>query len=443
MAHPPANPVQELMALHNAGNFAEMERRGRAFLRAAPASPFLLELLGIALVMQGRHQEALPLLQQAAQIRPDEPQFWENLALCQRQLNQFEDAANGLKRSLALRPRSVETLNALASILRSMGRLGEARATFELALSIAPDHVASNVNLAKILIDERRNLEAEQSLARAMAALKRAQTGFSIGTLAVWDIVASVLQGLGRVAEANDIYKKCCSVELTPIRALAAILPARRTCDWNFSASLEPLALGAIRSGSEDAVLGFASLLFLPDATPADQLSLARSYARTFSIGKTTALRRTPPGRQGRIRIGYLSNEFCNHPVGYVLADVIEAHDRRQFEIVAFDYSAPSPQDDKYRRRFQQAFDAMDSIYDLSDAHAAQFIADRGIDVIVDLKGWTTGDRAGVLIPRPAPLQVQWLGYPGTTGAPWIDYLVADFLAHTGGQGGRLFRKDH
>ena len=298
MSHPPANPVQELIALHNAGNFVEMERRGRAFLRAAPSSPFIAELLGLALVMQGRHQEALPLLEQAVQSLPNEPQFWENLALCQRQLNQFESAAKGLQQSLALRPRSVETLNALASVLRSLGRVAEARATLEQVLSIAPDHVAGNVNLAKILIEERRLPEAESYLARAMATLTGTRTGVSKNTLAVWDTIASVLEGLGRVADATNIYKETCAIELTPNRALAAILPARRICDWDFSVSLEPLAALAIRSGSDDAVRCFSALLYLSEATPADQLLLARSYAQTAAAGKTLAIGRGPRGQR-------------------------------------------------------------------------------------------------------------------------------------------------
>jgi predicted O-linked N-acetylglucosamine transferase (SPINDLY family) len=106
------------------------------------------------------------------------------------------------------------------------------------------------------------------------------------------------------------------------------------------------------------------------------------------------------------------------------MVGVIEQHDRARFDVIAYDFSAAAKDD--YRRRFEAAFDLMVPISGMSDQEAAERIARDEVDVLIDLAGWTKRARPAVLAPRPAPVQMQWLGFPGTLGAPWIDYIVAD-----------------
>src|SRR5262249_46693637 len=131
-----ADPVNELLAMHATGRFAEMETCARGLLAGNPDAPILHELLGIALSAQDRPGDALFPLQEAVGRAPGEPQFWENLALCQRRLEQFAPAEESLRRSLALRPGSAATLNALGSVLRSLRRYEEASTCFQQALEI-------------------------------------------------------------------------------------------------------------------------------------------------------------------------------------------------------------------------------------------------------------------------------------------------------------------
>ncbi len=123
--------LREIMALHAAGRFSEMEAHARSLLKGAAGSPVLHELLGIALCAQQRFADALPALRKAVKRQPDDAQFWENLALCQRQLDQHGPAESSLRRALALRPNSVEALNALGSVLRSLRKFDEARRALE------------------------------------------------------------------------------------------------------------------------------------------------------------------------------------------------------------------------------------------------------------------------------------------------------------------------
>jgi predicted O-linked N-acetylglucosamine transferase (SPINDLY family) len=420
-----AGHVRGLLTLHAAGRLRELEQGARAASRRFPRAPILRELLGIALCGQERHGEALPLLEEAARAQPEDALFWENLGLCQRRLGDYEQAARSLERSLALRPRSVEALNALASTLRSLGREAQARSRLEEALTLAPDHVLARVNLARLLAGERRLAEADAHLSHAMETARRAGSEINAENVAFWELAASVAGDLGRHAEANELHRAICRFALTPARAVAAILPARRMCDWEQLGRLEQLACEAARADAAEVAPGFATFLYLASAGPQDQLATARLHAAAIAAARGAAVRRAARPRSDRLRIGYLSNDFCNHPVGHVLAAVIEAHDRGRFDVWAFDYSAPSAAD-ALHARFQRSFDRMVSIHGLSDGGAAQLIADSAVDIVIDLKGWTTGERAGVLAPRPAPLQMQWLGYPGTMGAAWIDYIIAD-----------------
>jgi predicted O-linked N-acetylglucosamine transferase (SPINDLY family) len=124
------------------------------------------------------------------------------------------------------------------------------------------------------------------------------------------------------------------------------------------------------------------------------------------------------------LKIGYLSADFYDHATSHLIAGVIEAHDRDRFELVGYDLSPP--REDDYRARMRAAFGNFVSMHEMPNEVAADRIVTDEIDVVIDLNGWTAGNRASVLAPRPAPVQVQWLGYAGTVGAPWIDYIIAD-----------------
>jgi predicted O-linked N-acetylglucosamine transferase (SPINDLY family) len=125
-----------------------------------------------------------------------------------------------------------------------------------------------------------------------------------------------------------------------------------------------------------------------------------------------------------KIRLGYLSADFYNHPTSVLLAGVIEHHDRSRFELVACDLSPPGR--DYYRTRLEAAFNKFLPLRDLCDEAAAEVIAREQIDIVIDLNGWTLGGRPSMLASRPAAVQMQWLGYPGSLGAPWVDYIIAD-----------------
>jgi predicted O-linked N-acetylglucosamine transferase (SPINDLY family) len=151
----------------------------------------------------------------------------------------------------------------------------------------------------------------------------------------------------------------------------------------------------------------------------AAELWTQNMYPQDLSLGPL-------PGRRGtrKIRVGYFSRDFCKHPVAFLTAGLFEAHDRNDFEIVAFSYGADIR--DEMRTRLEPAFDRFISVTDRSDVEVAQLARDIGIDIAVDLGGHTQDARTGIFALRAAPIQVNYLGYPGTMGADYIDYIVAD-----------------
>jgi protein O-GlcNAc transferase len=237
--------------------------------------------------------------------------------------------------------------------------------------------------------------------------------------------VANVLDGAGCTGEALGIYKATIKFRPEPQRAIWAIYAARRACDWEFAAILEPEACRIGEEGSSIDESAPWRLLSLAGASASMQLAAARKCAQRIAgavqpVGRPAAVR----AATARLRIGYVSGDFYSHPVPHLMVGVIEQHDRSKFEVIGYDFSPPAT--DEYRKRFEQGFDRLVPIADVPDRDAAKRIADDEVDIMIDLSGWTRRARPTVLAARPAPVQLQWLGYPGTVGAPWIDYIVAD-----------------
>ena len=485
--------VNELLTLHGLGRFADMEQRAKAVLKSFAGSPVLRELLGLALASQRRFSEALPHFERAARDLPQDPQFWDNLALCQCELKAYAPAEQSLRKSLALQPASIGTLVALGRVLHLSKRSEEASELLARALDLAPGHPAAHYHLGEVLAGLDQIEQAEQQLRLAVAAepnvaashnelgrvlmrrgaLRDAEASFrraialdrrlpfshanlalvleaqgraaeaaaaahealaaigGIGTvvgednLSLLDLIASALDDAGETEDALKLFKATMAFRNEPRRAIWAIYTARRACDWDFAARLEPLACTI--GEAEDTVDESAPwrLLFLSGASPLQQLTAARRSAQriadTLPPASANAARSS---RSERIRIAYFSGDFYSHPVPHLMAGVIEQHDRARFDVIAYDFS-PAANDD-YRRRFEAAFDLMVPISGMSDQEAAERIARDEVDILIDLAGWTKRSRPAVLAARPALVQMQWLGFPGTLGAPWIDYIVAD-----------------
>ncbi|HYB08185.1 MAG TPA: hypothetical protein VEJ16_00775, partial [Alphaproteobacteria bacterium] len=196
---------------------------------------------------------------------------------------------------------------------------------------------------------------------------------------------------------------------------------AKQICDWSAFADLDRRIVEAVRRDTAG-ITPFT--VVVGPSTSADQLRAARTHLRGMKIDKLSPIYRGEPRRHERIRLGYLSADFHDHATSYLMAGLFERHDREKFELFA--YSFGPDQRDSSRARLRKAFDRFFDLRPMRDAEAARLLAEHEIDIAVDLKGYTGGARPAILARRPAPIQVNYLGYPATMGAHFIDYVVAD-----------------
>jgi predicted O-linked N-acetylglucosamine transferase (SPINDLY family) len=373
-----------------------------------------------------RHDEARSVAERALAIAPRDPAVHYQLGRILAGQSEFAQAEQHLRLALTASPNVAAVHNELGNVLRQTGALTEAEASLRRAIDLDPASPIGYANLGLVLGAMNRNYEAAAAAHSALDMRGNFGSGLSDADCDLMDILANVFDGADRGTEAIGIYKTTLKFKPDPLRALWATYSARRACDWDFAATLEPAACRVSEPGTRIDDSAPWRLLSLASATPAVQLAAARKSAQLVLGTHTPAIRRPEPSARKRagLRVGYFCGDFFNHPTAHLICGVIEAHDRTGFEIIGYDFSPPASDD--YRSRLEQAFDRLVPIGDLSNQAASQRIADDEVDIIVDINGWTMHARPAVLAPRPAALQVQWLAYPGSLGAPWIDYIVAD-----------------
>jgi len=299
-------------------------------------------------------------------------------------------------------------------VLRDLRRPAEALSALEEALALAPDHADAHYNRGSALLDLGQPADALASFDEALAVRpQHADTHYNRG---------AALRDLKRLADAAAGFERALALKGDHRYAFGAMADAvLAICDWARTASLTAELEERVRQRasiiSPFTLLGYGS-------APSLQLEAARS-----SIADRVASTAPPPhGRsihhRDRLRIAYLSADFRQHAVACLVAGLIERHDRARFEI--FGISFGHDDHSEMRARLAAAFDGFHDVRSKNDQDAADLLDELGIDIAVDLMGHTQGARPGILAHRAAPIQANYLGYPGTTGAGFIDYVIAD-----------------
>lgn len=369
---------------------------------------------GNALEDQGRLQDAMTLYERALTIAPDLARVHLNIGNIHYARGDLDNAIKVYRHALACQPDHAGGHYNLGNALLAAKQFESALAAYDRALALAPEMIDAMVCRAAALEDLGRTRDAESALRLVLS-----QRPQSVG---VWKNLARLFSLARRYEEAAEALEQVMALQPDDPDAQGCWLTARMTaCNWSGVEAVRSRLLASIERGC-----GAASPFQILAHSTSDQLSTnaARQYLASLpSIPPQTVRMRDRVAHQ-RIRIGYLSADFGNHPVATLLVGMIERHDRARFEIYAW---STGPDDGgAMRQRLMAAFDEFIDVGDVSDAVLAAQIAEAGIDVLVDLTAHTTGGRPGVFAHRAAPVQVNWLGYPGSYGAPWADYLVAD-----------------
>lgn len=464
------------VSLHRSGNLPEAERLYREILAAEPRDFTARHLLGVARAQQGHSEEALVEITAALAIRPDDPDALLNHANMLKTLNRPGEALAGFGRALAVRPNWPQALNNRGTVLQALGRFEEALADYDAALAVSPDYVEALNNRGSALQDLKRPAEALESYDRALRLAPQYAGAFNNRGSALLDLRrfadalgcfdraltikpqdaealnnrGNALQGLMRYDEAVASYDR--ALEIRPDypqaqsnrggalqqlkrhdEALAsferagaqphafggAAMAALNLCDWARMGRIGTQMPARIAAGETIppwVLLGYSGDEML-------QLQCATNAIRQrFPVLPPPMV--VTPYAHGKIRLAYISSDFLHHPVAAQIMQLIEAHNRSRFEVIAI--STGTDDGSAQRKRLMKGFDRFHDVKDQNPRAIAALIRQIEVDLLVDLNGHTQGDNFEVMSHRPAPVQATWLGYAGTTGAPFIDYLIAD-----------------
>lgn len=397
---PSASTPSAIARLVDSGRAEEAEQQAREMTRQNPADGGAWRVLGYTLLTRSNYTDAETALRKALELEPRDAAALEYLGWLHRQAGDLDAAVTALRASVAIDKARPRAWIMLADIYRDQKKRKAAISHYEYALWWAPDHVHAHTCLGELLGEARRFQEA---------ALHRARAAELSPTL------------------TNQVH---------------ACHAARKICDWPTAETLERIVVDKLQNGPQrtDYPQPFP-VLAMPTATPRDILAAGAQVASHHRALPPQPHRTAQElGAGKRLRIGYLSPDMHTHPMVHLSTELFELHDRSRFEIILFDY-APPKEESIYRKRALAAFDKVVDIRALSDAEAAKAMADEGIAIAADIAGWTTGNRAQILARRPAPISLQWMGFPGTMGAPWIDYAVVDWIVAPPGSEGEFSEK--
>jgi protein O-GlcNAc transferase len=381
------NPAHDEAHYNRGVALLDLERAAEALAAFEAAMPGyrgnaeMLNNRGVALWNLKRPAEALESYERALAIEPAFAEAWGNRGLTLRDLKRYDEALASFDQVLQLEPRNAVAWNSRGNVLRDMKAWDAAIECYSRAIETRPDYAEAVINRGYTLW-----------------TLKRYPAG-----------MADVERGLA--LEPDYPYGRG---EVLHVRMFSA--------DWHDFAARKAELEQLVHAGTR-AVQPF---IFQAVAeTPEDAQACSRLWARDKYPGIASAPH-DPGARKGRkkIRIGYLSGEFRQQATAILMAGLYERHDRDRFEIVALD--AGLNDGSEMRTRLEKAFDRWIDINPLDDAEAAARIRAEEIDILVSLNGYFGEARAGVFARRPAPLQVNYLGFPATLGAPYIDYILAD-----------------
>jgi protein O-GlcNAc transferase len=358
--------------------------------------------------------EALIHYDKALVLNPGYAEAWSNKGNTLNDLKRNEEALSHYERALSLNPNYAEAWSNKGSVLHELKRYDEALSYHERALSLNPNYAEAWSNKGCILNELKYFDEALSHHEHALS--------LNPNYAEAWSNKGSVLNELKRYGEAIAHYDKALSLKPEIDWASGDLLHIKmKICDWSgLTESLEYISKKVVES--EKAVTPFPLLALTDNAL------LHKKSAEIFTQSKyrSNPILGPLPGRpqSQKIRVGYFSADFRNHPVSYLTAELFELHDKNKFEIIAFSFGV----DDKSPMRFRlsQAFNQFIDVSDMSDLEIAELSRNLQIDIAVDLGGLTQDSRTGIFSYRAAPIQTSYIGYLGTIDADYYDYLLAD-----------------
>ena len=371
--------LKQAIASFQTGRLSDAERHFKEVLRHEPKHVAALNLLSVLLTHLGRCAEAEPYIKLALKLNSNSDATFYNYGLILKALNRPNEALERFSQALSINATVAETWNNRGTILNEIERYDDAIANFDKAISLQPNFSGAFCNKGKSLGKLKRYDEAFAAYDKALA-LKPDLT----------------------YAEGARLHSKM------------------QLCDWsNFDAESAHL-ISSVRSGTQAPPFSLLAIC----SSLEDQLQNATLYTAKECHLFEKLIWQGERYDHDKIRVAYLSADFCEHPVSFLMTGVFERHDRSRFDVTGI--SLGPDDNSEIRQRLKATFERFIDAKTFSDEQIANLVRSSEVDILVDLMGFTAGARTGVFARRPAPVQVNYLGYPATMGAEYIDYIIGD-----------------
>jgi protein O-GlcNAc transferase len=436
------------------GRYADAAMAFEKAIRLRPDYAEAFNNLGSVLQIQGHLEQAITSYRNAVAIKPELFQAFHNLATCFWRAKEFSLALEAAKQSVTLSPDFHDAQLQLGMFLQQTNQLDEAIPAFESAVQLKPDSINALLCLGNAYQLQGRLLQAIPVYEQLLA--------FDPTHFVACNDLATAYQEINHYGKAREYYERavalapdfasayanlasCCFLQqdfqgsIDSCRKALVMNPTMHRvkmmlvnqlmlqCDWRDVERLsdELIAANDLETDLE-AMAPFAFISLAKPTTPEQQLRCARKWSNYLKqkCCHRKVQRLTKVLAKRRIRIGYMSADFRTHAVAFMLPELFEQHDRSDFEVFA--YALCGEDESPIRHRLKNGVDVFREMQSFSHRQAAEQIAADQIDILIDLQGYTTHNRSEILEMRPAPIQVSYIGFPGTMGCDFIDYILVD-----------------
>ena len=442
---PSEEQLNTLMEHYQNRQYENAENLAKLLTQKFPKHQFSWKVLGALLKQTGRNNEAISAMKKSVKIEPQDAEARNNLGVIFQELGRLDEAKISYIQTIAIEPNFAEAYNNLGALLLELGKLDEAKvklskaisldinsaraynnlgatftklwrlieaeANYKRALTLKPDYADAYNNLGNTLKELGRLDEAEANLRRAIDLEPNyVEANYNLG---------HVLAETGRLDEAAVSYKHALSCDPNHRSAEIRLVHVQKhMCDWShpeeFFSSLDAL--------TNVPVVSTFNLLSMIDS-PSQHQKFSRKWAES-EYSSIQVLPLTKPSSKKRLRVGYFSSDMHDHAILFLMAGLLREHDKSKFDIHVYSYGRV--QKGEWRRRAQKDVTSFIDVSDMSDSDIVALAREHELDIAIDVNGYTKNTRSRLFAYRMAPIQINYLGYPSTMGADFIDYLIGD-----------------
>jgi len=441
--------TNNLIKLYNQGRLSDLIYEAKKLINEYPEAFIIWNLLGAASKRLGKIDEAFKSLKKVTELNPEYADGHNNLGVILQDLGKFDDSIDSFNTALSLKPNYSEAYNNLAITYRKNKKLEEAVIFFNKAISLNPNYAEAYNNLATTLKEQGKTNEAIELFKKAISLKPSyAEAYYNMGKIQkeknkleesikfynkalslksdyfeAYYNIGIIFQEQNKLEEAIHYFNKALLIKPNYEKAQAQKLYQKaKICDWEkFNEDKQIIK----KLGKSNNAIPPFTMLSLEDE-PDNHLFRSKLYVKKNLYQKQISLKKEKQFSKNKLlRIGYFSADFQNHATMYLISEIFEKYNKERFKVYVYSFGKSSDLDE-IRQKLKKSVDVFRDVIDLNEKNIALLSREDKIDIAIDLKGYTRNSRPKIFAYRAAPIQINFLGYPGTTGADFMDYIIAD-----------------